>query len=271
MTKYKNCILCGDSAQVLKTIPNNHVDLTVTSPPYDDLRDYRGYNFDFQIIAKELFRVTKDGGVIVWVVGDSTKDGSETGTSFKQALFFKEIGFKLHDTMIYQKDGSSMPNPNRYFQVFEYMFIFSKGPPKTANLLKDKKNTQANTSTNRHYRDKETGKTVYRDDKQKTGLFGRRLNIWKYACGYMKNSKDVISFEHPATFPEALASDHIRTWSNEGDLVLDPFAGSGTTLKMAKLNRRDYLGIEISPEYCEIINKRLEKHNNQPLESWLTG
>lgn len=264
-----NSVNQGDSAQELKKLPDNFVDLTVTSPPYDDLRAYNGYTFDFETITKELFRVTKDGGVVVWVVADKVENGSESGTSFKQALFFKEVGFRLHDTMIFEKLGSpSMPNPNRYSQNFDYMFVFSKGPPKTANIIKDRKNSTAGGKSKRTFRDKKTNKMVIRNDEQVTLAYGRRNNIWAYTIGLYLGSKDVIAFEHPATFPEALAKDHIISWSHTGELVLDPFAGSGTTLKMAKLLRRNFIGIEISEKYCEIISKRLEKYNNQNLEAF---
>lgn len=244
-------LINGDCMEVMKTIPDKTFDLTVTSPPYDNLRTYNGYTFDFEGIAKELFRITKDGGVVVWVVGDATIKGSETGTSFKQALYFKEIGFNLHDTMIYEKANISFPDSTRYYQSFEYMFIFSKGKPKTFNPIK-KHNILG-------------GKPITATDRGKDGItkIGHGLrnkkvrpyesvisNIWRIAKG--ENQK------HPAVFPEKLAEDHILSWSNKGDLVFDPFAGSGTTLKMAKLNGRNYFGCEISEEYCDIIRKRLD-------------
>ena len=135
-----NKIICGNCVEIMKEWENNIIDLTITSPPYDNLRDYKGYVFDFENIAKQLYRVTKSGGVVVWIVGDATIKGSETGTSFRQALYFKEIGFNLHDTMIYSKAGFQYPATNRYHQTFEYMFIFSKGKPKTFNPIKDRKN-----------------------------------------------------------------------------------------------------------------------------------
>ena len=133
-----NKIYCADNVIFMKeNIPSNFIDLTVTSPPYDNLRAYNGYSWDFESVAQELYRITKDGGVVVWVVGDATIKGSETGTSFKQALYFKEIGFKLHDTMIYQSDKPPLTH-NRYEQKFEYMFVFSKGRPKTFNPIMEK-------------------------------------------------------------------------------------------------------------------------------------
>jgi len=252
-----NELICGDSATVLKKFSENYFDLTITSPPYDNLRTYKGNSFDFEIIAKELYRVTKEGGVVVWIVGDSVIKGSETGTSFKQALYFKDIGFNLHDTMIFAKNGSSLPDPTRYNQAFQYMFIFSKSKPKTINLIKDTIN-----KTNGKYRRKqsvrESDGKMYPRKSQLTGKFSVRRNIWKFNIGYMSSSVDKIAFKHPAIFPEKLAEDHIISWSNEGDIILDPFAGSGTTLKMAKKLNRKYVGIEISKEYCDIINERLK-------------
>lgn len=250
-----NKIYNMDAIKGIKQIDSDKIDLVVTSPPYDNLRNYKGYTFNFKAIAKELFRVTKNGGVVVWVVGDATINGSETGTSFKQALFFKEIGFNLHDTMIYVKKNYLPITTNRYEPAFEYMFIFTKGKPKTFNPLM-KKNKSVGLKGGSHRHDGENLEKLHTN----SGIineFGRLTNVWEFACGSM-NTKDKIAFKHPATFPEKLAESHILSWSNEGDLVLDPMCGSGTTCKMALLNKRNYIGIEISKEYCEISEKRLK-------------
>jgi site-specific DNA-methyltransferase (adenine-specific) len=237
-------------------IPDNSIDLTVTSPPYDNLRDYEQYDFNFKDLAKELYRVTKDGGVIVWIVGDATIDGSETGTSFKQALYFKEIGFNLHDTMIYQKNGGLPLNNKRYEPRFEYMFILSKNKPKTFNPIKIK-SKRAGKIKKSTYRQKDgTIKKAWNYGKP---VKNKKVkgNVWLTEVGYMKTTKDKIAFKHPAMFPEKLAEDHIKSWSNENDVILDPFMGSGTTAKMAKKLNRKYVGFEISSKYCEIIKERL--------------
>lgn len=249
----------GDCLEVMKTISDNSIDLTVTSPPYDNLRTYNGYSFDFENIAKELFRITKKGGVVVWVVGDQTIKGSESGTSFKQALYFKEIGFNLHDTMIYRKKALSFPDFNRYYQCFEYMFILSKGKPKTTNLINDRINKCANDKVSGNYRDVDgtmkpmNGKIKGNKVKEK----GIRWNIWEYDVGWGKSYTEKYLKGHPAIFPERLAQDHIISWSNENDTVLDPFMGSGTTGKMCKLLNRNFIGIEISKEYFEIAKARI--------------
>ena len=230
----------------MKTLGDNSIDLTVTSPPYDNLRDYKGYTFDFEGIAKELYRVTKQGGVVVWVVGDATIKGSETGTSFKQALYFKEIGFNLHDTMIYAKQNPVPYHHNRYNPQFEYMFVLSKGVPKTFNPIQE--NTKGFKTGKYRYPDgslKIANTPIIKETKMLN-------NIWFYVVGGKGNN-------HPASFPEKLAEDHILSWSNEGDTVFDPMAGSGTTLKMAKKNNRNYIGIETSQEYIDIINKRISE------------
>ena len=245
-----------DCLDGLRQMEDCCVDLTVTSPPYDDLRKYNGYSWDFESVAKELYRVTKDGGVVVWVVGDKTKSGSETGTSFKQALFFKELGFNLHDTMIYQKSGSGACGSNKcYIQSFEYMFVFTKGKIKTYNLIYDRKNEKVLLNNVSNGNRNGVVKKVRMDCKP----FGRRFNIWKYDTGNNKSTKDKIAFKHPAIFPEKLAYDHIISWSNEGDVVLDIFMGSGTTAKMCKLTNRNFIGFEISEEYCKIAEERLSK------------
>ena len=229
-----------DCLEGLRQLEDKSVDLVVTSPPYDDLRVYKGYSFDFENIARELFRVLKEGGVIVWVVNDGTKNGSESGTSFRQALFFMNIGLNLHDTMIYAKTNYVPLTHNRYEQQFEYMFIISKGKPKTFNPLKIKCVT-AGTSRSYSYICATTKENSAirsgREEKTIINEFKIKPNIWFYECGKDNTSKDDYVFDHPATFPEKLAKDHIFSWSNPGDLVYDPFAGSGTSLKAAKLAR----------------------------------
>ena len=254
-----NKIICGDCLEVMKNIPDNSIDLVVTSPPYDNLRDYGGYSFDFGNIAKELFRIIKDGGVVVWVVGDATINGSETGTSFKQVLFFKEIGFNLHDTMVYEKSGIPFPSNNRYYQSFEFMFILSKGTPKKVNLIQDKKNKYGLTEDWGKRTERRKDGNLIIKEKVLRKEFGVRNNIWRYKTGKGFTTTDEESFNHPAIFPETLAKDHIISWSNKDDIVLDSMCGSGTTCKMAKKLGRNFIGIEISPEYCKIVEERLKK------------
>jgi len=271
-----NQIINGDSVEVMKSMPDGCVDLTVTSPPYDSLRsyqdlidgmkeEYNGYSFPFEQMAQELYRITAKGGIIVWVVGDAVIKGSETGSSFRQALYFMELGFKLHDTMIYEKNGSSFPakrDGNRYSQLFEYMFVFSKGKPKTSNLICDKANRWAGyTHFGKGSIRNKKGELVERNIKP-IPEFSPRNNIWKYNTGKNYSTKDKIAFQHPAIFPEKLAGDHILTWTNEGDVVFDPMAGSGTTPKMALINNRNYVGIEISEDYCEIARTRISDTEN---------
>jgi len=356
-----NRILCGDSVEKLKLLESDSVDLTVTSPPYDDIRFYsdeftaefnhtradyesekeykkgllsfkkkkmleklssnNGYSFPFESIADELYRVTKPGGVVVWVVGDAVDKGSESGSSFRQALYFKDIGFNIHDTMIYEKNGTSFParrDGNRYSQIFEYMFVFSKGKPKTHKLVCDKPNKWTGWGSfndkfnfdsiegshteeekrelfelirkalkSMDYSETQDGLTV--DDENfdftkvnysKIGLgissmrgkdgklksrvqkpvpeFSPRNNIWKYNTGKNYSTKDKIAFEHPAIYPEKLVEDHILTWTSEGDVVLDPFVGSGTTTKMALLNDRKWIGIDISNKYANLSRERMK-------------
>jgi site-specific DNA-methyltransferase (adenine-specific) len=244
-------------------MPDNFIDLTVTSPPYDNLRTYND-NIDktwsqdvWQSIIKGLFRVTKEGGVVVWVVGDATINGSETGTSFRQALYAMDCGFNLHDTMIYNRQNRPLTH-NRYEQHFEYMFIFSKGKPNTFNPIKKPTIKQGNVQMT--IRNKDGEKETRHKKRNSECIIG---NVWRINVGNNISTKDDFAFEHPAIFPEQLANDHIISWSKENDLIYDPFMGSGTTAKMAKINNRNWIGSEISAEYCEIIEKRLEplRHN----------
>ena len=253
-----NKIYNEDCLDTMAKMPDNFINLTVTSPPYDNLRQYNGYSFDFESIAKELFRVTKQGGVVVWIVGDETVKGSETGTSFKQALFFKEIGFNLHDTMIYQKSNPIPIQHNRYQPCFEYMFILSKGKHNAFNpIMENTVNPSGKLTITQ--REKDGSKNHGSGYGYKRNSKRYRHNVWKYNVGKNQTTKDSVAFEHPAIFPEQLANDHIISWSNEGDLVYDPFMGSGTVAKMCILNNRNWIGSEISSEYCEIIEERIKK------------
>ena len=253
-----NQIICGDCLEVMKGLPDKCIDLTVTSPPYDNLRTYNGFFFDFEGIAKELYRITKDGGVVVWVVGDATINGSETGTSFRQALYFRDVvGFRLHDTMIYEKSGGgAVGSIYSYWQNFEYMFVFTKGKLRTFNPIEDRPNKVSGTEKVEDVGRRSVDGTRKPPRKVKRKPYGKRFNLWRY--GSSRNETG-----HPAIFPEQLANDHIISWSNPGDLVLDPFVGSGTTAKMALLNGRNYIGVDISEEYCEIARKRISKYTQQ--------
>ena len=262
MIKYQteNCkIYCDDNVLLMSELDSNIIDLTVTSPPYDNIRDYHGFNFDFENVSKQLYRITKDGGVVVWVVNDATINGSETGTSFRQALGFMDVGFKLHDTMIYEKPGTVYPasyKSNRYSSIFEYMFVFSKGKITTANLIKDRHNTcfrvgfGVNTERLKDGNMKNRGKRLEVRDE-----FSYRNNIWRMNTSSQENP--CKSIKNPATFPEQMANYHILTWSNEGDLVLDPFLGSGTTGKMAIMNNRNFIGVDCSEEYVDLSIDRI--------------
>ena len=254
-----NKIYCGNCENVLRTFDSESVDMILTSPPYDNLRAYQGYEFNFHAIAQALYRVLKKNGVMVWVVSDATIKGSESTTAFHQAIYFNEIGLNLHDTMIYQKiNPPPVGGHNRYYQSFEYMFVFSKGTPKTFNPIFTQR-------TNKH-NDKRT-KRVKSFTRNRDGIFIKKAvtinetvklkNVWSYVVGG-GNSVEV-GLKHPAAFPQQLAEDHIKSWSNKGDIVLDPMCGSGTTLLAAKKLERHYIGIDICREYCELSESRLRK------------
>ena len=265
-----NEIHFGDSIEIMSKIKENTIDLTVTSPPYDNLRTYKDkiidgvmydehYSFPFVDIANELWRITKDGGIVVWIVNDQIVNGGESGSSFRQALKFQEIGFKIYDTMIYHKNGAPFPETGRYSQVFEYMFILLKGKrPNTVNIIKDKENRWAGVSNfgKRSVRTKEG--EIKKMENFTVAKYGSRYNVWYINNGSGWTTKDKYAYKHPAMFPESMAEDHILSWSKEGDIVLDPMCGAGTTCKMAKMNNRKYIGIDIIQEYVDISNKRVE-------------
>ena len=266
-------VICGDCIEVLKDPQlQNAVDLTVTSPPYDALRTYgipssKPNPFNFPAIAEALWQVTKPGGVVVWVVGDETIKGSESGSSFRQALHFMDLGFKLFDTMIFEKTGTSFPSQGRYVQIFEYMFVFSKGLPKTFNGIKDvdklwegswgKSMTRQKDGSLKGMGSKTDGKA--KSGRATDGRYGKKLrtNIWKITNGKKFGHTDELAYQHPATFPEALARDHILTWTNPGDLVLDPMCGAGTVAKECVRLKRHYLAIDIDDAYCKLSLERL--------------
>lgn len=263
LDEIKNQIINSDNVELMRRLPENIIDLVVTSPPYDDLRDYKKdivWNFDiFKEVAEQLYRIMKQGGVVVWVVGDKTKDGNKSLTSFRQAIHFQEIGFKVYDIIIYEKAGTAPPHPNRYSNAFEYMFILTKGKIKTVNLLRDKENKWAGVETYSEVTRREKDGTLTKKSKVTINKLGVRTNIWRYVNGKGFAAKEKIAHEHPAIFPEKLAKDHIETWSNEGDLVLDMFGGSGTTIKMAHQLNREWIYIEKAYDYCEIAAKRMNQ------------
>jgi site-specific DNA-methyltransferase (adenine-specific) len=242
-----------DCVPFMQSMQDGLIDLTVTSPPYDELRNYNGYNFNAEKIAEQLYRITKEGGVVVWVVGDKIKKGNRTLTSFKHALTFQEVGFNVHDVMIYKKKNTPFMRSNAYTNCYEFMFVFSKGAPKTFNPLMEK--------TVRH------GFEMIVFNKGPDGVNKKTLkelkpekvrnNVWEYAVGLGGSTNDKEAFRHPAIFPEKLAEDHILTWTNPRDVVFDPMCGSGTTCKMAKKHGRSFVGCEISGEYTKIAQERV--------------
>ena len=246
-------IICGDCVDIMKTMPDECIDLTVTSPPYDDLRKYNGYAFDFENIANQLYRITKPGGVVVWVVNDATVKGSETCTSARQKIYFKDVvGFNIHDTMIYAKNSYMPLTHRRYEQAFEFMFVLTKGAPKTFNPIMIPSLTAGTKRSRGGSKSKEdTYAERKRNESTTVNSMKQHPNIFYYDVG--KNEKTT----HNAPFPEQLACDQIMSWSNREDVIFDPMCGSGTTLKMAKLLGRNYIGIDISQEYCEIAQKRV--------------
>lgn len=246
-------IYLADCVDLMQAMEKNSIDLTVTSPPYDELRNYNGYHFDIEGIARGLFRVTKKGGVVVWVVGDKIKNGNRSLTSFRQALTFQDVGFYIHDIMIYRKKNTPFMRTNAYTNCYEFMFVLSKGGPKTFNPLKVKTIRQGHEMMPFNKgADGINRKTMGELKPEKT-----KTNIWEYATGLGGTTSDRIAFEHPAVFPEKLAEDHILSWTNLGDVVFDPMCGSGTTCKMALKNNRHYIGCDISKEYVELTEKRL--------------
>jgi site-specific DNA-methyltransferase (adenine-specific) len=252
--EYLNTLFHSDAVSFMKILPKESINLTVTSPPYDDLRTYKGYNFDFEGIADGLYRVTKQGGLVVWVVGDKIHKGNRSLTSFKQAIYFQEIGFNVHDVMIYKKKNTPFMRSNAYTNCYEFMFVFAKGSPSTYNPIKEATVRQGYEKMPANKKaDGVNNKVLSKLNDLKT-----RNNIWEYAVGLGGTTSDKIAFQHPAVFPEKLAEDHILSWTNKKDIVFDPMMGSGTTLKMALKNGRNFVGCDISSDYVAIAEERLK-------------
>jgi site-specific DNA-methyltransferase (adenine-specific) len=253
-------VINSDNCEAMRVMPSESIDLVVTSPPYDDMRTYGGHSWDFYGVAWNLARLLKPGGVVVWIVADKTHDGSETGTSMEQALHFRRLGLNLHDTMTYEKHNAPPTGNGRYYQAWEYMFVLSKGKPKTFNAIFEPRRNACNDK--RTHRVKAFQRDVNGEMEKKEYTIRDnvpRRNVWSYLVGGGNSAEEMSAHEHPAIFPISLAKDHITSWSNPGDVVLDPFAGSGTTLKAAKELGRQYIGIEINPDYVEIIKNRLKQ------------
>jgi site-specific DNA-methyltransferase (adenine-specific) len=260
----------------MRTLPDDCIHLTVTSPPYDGLRSFGGHALDFETfegVADELHRITRPGGVVVWVVADAIEDGSETCTSARQKVHFRKIGFRVHHTMVMDKAGSRWPWKVRYGHSLEYAFILSKGRPRTINLLRDKPNRRVGRV--REFNRRETDGQLRQAGKARPiAAQGHRRAIWCYATGWGLTTRDRHAYEHPALMPEKMALDHIISWSQPGDLVFDPFCGAGTTTKMALLNHRRYLGFEVNPQYHEIALRRMQdarEEYRRRLDGWLIG
>lgn len=255
-----NQLIVGDAVKILKSWNKSCIDLTVTSPPYDNLRDYNGYSFDAESMLSAVLDVTKEGGVCVWVIGEKI-NGGRSLSSFNHAFMGKNVGWTVHDVMIYQKKNTPFMRSNAYTNCYELMIIFSKGKPKTFNpLLEPTVRSGWETSVHNKGPDAVNRKRPVKLKTQKT-----KTNIWQYAVGLGGTTSDKIAFQHPAVFPERLAQDHILSWSNPGDIVLDPMCGSGTTCKMAEINERHWIGIDISKEYIEIARQRIPEQDSETL------
>ena len=254
-----NTIHCANNLDIMKQIPDNTIDLTVTSPPYGQIRDYEGYSYEPKKVFDELHRITKTGHIVVWIENDAYVDNQRTLDVFEHAQYAKSIDFLVHDIIIYER--WSVPNAKvRYHQGYEFMLILSKHtPPVTTHLIKDRKNITGAKDKNKSSRRRQSDGTLKRVNGYAQEEYGYRSNVWKYEVGYLKTTKDQFAFAHPAQFPEKLAADHITSWSNPHDLILDPFCGAGTTLKMAKLLDRDYIGIDISQKYYNISKQRVQQ------------
>jgi DNA modification methylase len=276
--KFVDQILHFDCVEGMRLLPDECIDLTLTSPPYGEIRRYGGQAFDtakFRAVAGELLRLTKPGGVVVWVVREQAPRGQgETGDSSRQRLYFQEVGFRLHHTMVMDRKGCRWPGRNRYGHPLEYAFILSRGRPKSVHLIRDRENRHAGKVGTFLRRSKEGG-VEPAGRPQIVPMLGVRGPVWSYAVGRNVTTKDHYALRgHPALMPEKMALDHIISWSRPGDLVFDPFCGAGTTCKMAALSGRHFFGIEVHEPYYQLALKRVREAQDEyrrRLDSWLLG
>lgn len=268
-----NCVHLGDCVDGMRGLPESCIPLTVTSPPYGNLRKYGGHLFDFEAVAQELWRVTAPGGVVVWVVADHVKGGTETGDVCRQQLRFQELGFRAHEKLVMSK-SYRLPQKTRYFgDCLEFALVLSKGKPRSINLLRDKENSTPG-QCRRFSQMAPDGRRSVSTKKYTVGRYGVRGKVWYYPRGGQLTTSDRAAFQQTAPMPVEMARDHIRSWSRPGDLVFDPFLGSGTTAKMALLNDRRYLGYEVHEPYFEIAQRRLVNARSEyrrRLDEWLTA
>lgn len=254
----ENQIICGDSVEILRSFPDNSIDIVVTSPPYDAIRDYKGFSYDLHATGKEIQRVLKLGGVAVIVIQDQTKNFGKTLTSFRTILdWCDSFGFKLFETVIYRKYGAEGAWWNKRFRVdHEYIPIFLKGErPQYFNKEHLKIPSKHGGKTLTGGGTRLTNGIRIATRAIKINLMKCRGTIWEYLTA---GDGSRLKHEHPATFPDKLPYDFIQCFCPEGGIVLDPFVGSGTTTVAAKNLGRRYIGIDIAPEYCAIAEKRMQ-------------
>ena len=252
----------ADCVRFMETMEAAAVDLVVTSPPYDDLRDYKGFDFDCEAVAKGLAEVVKEGGVVVWVVGDRI-NGGRTLTSFDHAFIFRDAGFTVYDAMIFKKRNTPFMRKRAYTNCYDFMFVFSKGTPATFNPLRSP-SVRSGLAPLPYLKGTDG---INRKTERELSEHKVRTNIWSYAVGRNGTTADMYAFKHPAMFPENLARDHILSWSDPGDLVFDPMCGAGTTCKMAKATGRRWLGVDVSREYTTIARRRVRETEGDSIES----
>ena len=272
--KHTNRIINCDCLDGMRQLPDECIPMVLTSCPYDNIREYGGNTFNFEPIAAELYRITMPGGVVVWIVQDQVKDGGFTGSSFRQALHFQELGFALHNTIIMRAINGRLPQRVRYTPQSHFAFVFSKGRPRYVNLIRDRRNKYAGHRKKHWFARQKNGTKTRGKSGKVVPPFGERGDVWTYVVGRNHTTKDKEAFEHPALMAEAMATDHILSWSRPGDLVFDPMCGSGTTCKMALIHNRRYLGMEIHKDYWEIAVRRLAKakeEHRRKLDAWLFG
>lgn len=248
-----------DAVVGLRLLPADCIDLTLTSPPYDWIRDYNGTfdpaKFPFVRIAEELYRITAPGGVVLWITRDQQQDCCESGTSAKQMLYFKNIGFNVQTMIV----DSISARHRRYCYGMppQFCFVLSKGRPKAFHPIRDKPNTEPGRIKSWSARNRDG--RIRKGKPKEIPKYGRRSHIWLYPTGFGLVSDDPLPRNAPAPMVETVAGDLMLSYSNPGDLILDPMAGLGTTGKVAVKLNRQFIGFERVRKYCDVANDRVRQ------------
>jgi site-specific DNA-methyltransferase (adenine-specific)/site-specific DNA-methyltransferase (cytosine-N4-specific) len=270
-TPVKTDIRLGDSKKILKEYPDNFVDLIVTSPPYADRRKntYGGISPDkyvewFLPISKELLRVLKPDGTFILNIKEKAENGERNTYVLELILALRKQGWLWTEEFVWHKKNSYPGRwPNRFRDSWERLLQFNK--TKKFNMYQDAVKVPIGDWANGRLKNLSQTDKI-RDNAKNGSGFGKNISNWLgketvYPTNVLHLSTECNNKNHSAAFPDALPEWFIKLFTKENDVVLDPFAGSGTTLRIAKRMARNSIGIEIMPEYVELIKFQIAQES----------